>query len=154
MVKLNTQNKLLFGFTLIETLLVIAILAILALMIVPSFSKVGGSEALDTTMVSTISILNEARSSAVSSKDASSYGVRILNDRLISFKGSYGTDNKEVTISSLVAISTSTGIGTDIVFNNVSGNTNASGTVTITVLNDPLKTRTVRIYSTGVIEKN
>ncbi len=142
------------GFTVAEIIIVLGILALLVSMIVSSFGKVGGSEALDTTVASVISILNEAKSQAVSSKDASNYGVRILNNGLISFKNSYGTNNKEYIVSNLVTVSTSTGIGADIIFNNVSGNTNASGTITITVLNDSSKNSTINVYSTGVIEKN
>ncbi|MFH1455083.1 MAG: type II secretion system protein [bacterium] len=154
MSKLNKQLKFSKGFTLIEILLVLSIIVILVVMIIPSFSKVGGSEALDTTTMSAIAVLNVAKSSAVSSKDASDYGIRIFNNKLVSFKGSYGIENKEITISNLVTISTSTGIGTDIIFNNVSGSTSASGTITITVLNDPSKNSTIRIYSTGAVEKN
>lgn len=142
------------GFMLIELIIVLTIITILVSITVSSFSTVGGSEALDTSVMSTISVLNEARSSAISSKDASDYGVRILNDKLISFKDSFGTLNSETVISNLVTISTSTGIGTDIIFKNVSGSTNASGTITITVLNDPPKNSLIKIYSTGVIEKN
>ena len=142
------------GFMLIELIIVLTIITILVSITVSSFSTVGGSEALDTSVMSTISVLNEARSSAISSKDASDYGVRILNDKLISFKDSFGTLNSETVISNLVTISTSTGIGTDIIFKNVSGSTNASGTITITVLNDSSKNSLIKIYSTGVIEKN
>lgn len=153
MYKNHCKKNNILGFTLIELVIVLTILSILASVVVSSFNRVGGSEALDTTVMSTISILNEARSSAVSSKDASNYGVRILNNKLVSFKNAYGISNKEISISNLVAISTSTGIGSDIIFNNVSGSTNASGTITITILSDEPKSSTIRIYSTGVIEK-
>ncbi len=141
------------GFSLVEILIVIVILTILTSMVVSSFGSAGGSQALDTSTVSIISVLNEAKSLAVSSKDASNYGVRILDSKLTSFKNSYGNENKEFTISNLVTISTSTGIGTDVVFNNVSGNTNASGTITITTLKGPSKNSMIRIYPTGLVER-
>lgn len=137
----------------IETIIILAALAIFASMFISSFTKVGGSEALDTSVVSIISVLNEAKSQAISSKDASNYGVRIFNDKLVSFKNGYGTDNKELTISNLVTISTSTGIGTDIIFNNVTGSTVASGTITIQVVSEPIKTSSIRVYPTGLVEK-
>ena len=149
----NTMSKLVCGFTFVEILIVLSILTVLISFVISSFGKVGGSQTLETTTISVISILNEAKSQAISSKDASNYGVRILNDKLVSFKNNYGTENKEFTISSLVAISTSTGIGTDIVFNNVSGNTNASGTITITTLNNLTENNIIKIYTTGVVEK-
>ena len=141
------------GFTLVELLLVIVILGILISMVVSSFKNIGGSQALDTTTVSVISVLDEARSMSISSKDASNYGVRILSDKLVSFKNNYGIENKELVLSNLVSVSTSTGIGADVIFNNLSGNTSASGTITISVLNDTSKVNTIRIYSTGLVEK-
>lgn len=150
----NDKQKFLRGFTIIEILIVIAILTILVSSILSSSNNVSGSETLNTTVTSVISILNEAKSLAVSSKDASNYGVRILNNKLVSFKNNYGTENKEVAISGLLTVSTSSGIGTDVIFYNVSGNTSASGTVTITVSNDPSEKGIINIYSTGLIEKN
>ena len=61
--------------------IVLAIVAILASVVVISFNSAGKSEALDTTTVSAVSILNEAKSMAVSSKDASDYGVRIFSNK-------------------------------------------------------------------------
>ncbi|MFA5651767.1 MAG: prepilin-type N-terminal cleavage/methylation domain-containing protein [Candidatus Paceibacterota bacterium] len=149
--KKQTYNQ---GFSILELVIVLAVISILVSMIVPSFGKVGGSEALDTTTVSIIAVLNEAKSQAVSSQNATSSGVRIFNNKLVSFKGNYGNLNKETSLSNLIGISTSTGLGADIIFSNVTGESNASGTITITVLREPTKTNTIRIYSTGVIEKN
>jgi len=151
-IKSNKKNR--SAFSLVEMLIVLAIITILVLMIVPSFRNVGGREALDTTTVSVMSVLNEAKSLAVSSKDASDYGVRIFKNKLVSFKNNYGNENKEITISNLLTISTSTGIGMDIIFNNVSGSTNASGTIIVSVSNDASNSNVIRVYSTGVIEKN
>ena len=160
MLRMNTnkiKNKFSRGFTFIEMAIVLAILGLLVSMVIPSFKNVGGSEALSTTVTSVISVLNEARSSAVSSKNAHGYGVRILPNQIVSFEGTYGTNNKILTISNLVKLSTSTGICSgcsDVIFNNVSGNTSASGTITVTILNDQTKNSTIRIYSTGAVEKN
>lgn len=154
--KLHKSNLYHKGFTLIEVLIVLAILVLVTSIIAPSFVKLGGGEALDTSVSSIISILNEAKSEAVSSKNASDYGVRILKNQLVSFENSYGTNNKTLTISSLVSISTSTGMATnsEVIFSNVSGSSNASGTITVTVLRDPTKKSTITVYSTGAIEKN
>jgi prepilin-type N-terminal cleavage/methylation domain-containing protein len=143
-----------FGFTLIEMMIVLAITGMLVAIVVVTLKNAGGSEALETSTVSIISLLNEAKSKAVSSKDASGYGVRIMPNQLTSFEGGYGTNNNTLTISSLVKISTSTGIGNDIIFNNVSGSTTASGTITVTVLNDTSKKSTISVYNTGEIERN
>ena len=142
------------GFTFAEMSVVLAIIAVLAVIVISSFGKVGGKEALDSTVVSIISVLNEAKSAAISSKDQSNYGVRIFQNQLVSFENTYGTNNNTLSISNLVRISTSTGIGNDIIFSNVTGNSSASGTITVTVLSDPSKNSTIRIYSTGAVERN
>jgi prepilin-type N-terminal cleavage/methylation domain-containing protein len=143
------------GFTLVEMLLTLSILVILVAMIIPSFGKVGGQQALDTTVMSIVSVLNAAKSSAISSTDAQEpsvkYGVGIYSNRLISYNG---LATSSVSISNLVTISTSTGIGSEIIFNNVSGSTNSNGTITVTVVNDSTKKSVITIYPTGVIEKN
>ena len=132
----KTYKKLSKGFSLVELLIVIIILGLIASIVVSSFGQTGGSEALNTSTISAISVLNAAKSMAVSSKDASKYGVRIFNNKFVVFKNSYGTENQETVFSNLIVISTSTGIGTDIIFNNVSGSTTSSGTIEITVVND------------------
>lgn len=153
----NTNLK--SGFTLIELTIIFAITAMLISTVISSFSKVGGTEALDTSVMSTVSVLIEAKSKAISSKDAANYGVKIYEDKLVSYECVINTCETKTnfsttTISNLVTISTSTGIGSDIIFNNVSGSTAASGTITITVLKDVSKKSTINIYNTGVIEKN
>jgi len=147
-------KKLSKGFSLVELLIVIAILAVITSIVVSSFGQTGGNEALNTSTVSAISVLNGAKSMAISSKDASNYGVRIFNNKFVTFKNNYGTENQETVFSTLITVSTSTGIDTDIIFNNVSGGTSASGTITFTVLNSPSKSNTIRVYRTGIIEKN
>jgi hypothetical protein len=57
------------------------------------------------------------------SKSFSDYGVRIENDKLISFRGVYGTENKIYNISNLVTISDISiddVINNDIIFNDQS----------------------------------
>jgi len=152
--RFKTHKKLSKGFSLAELLIVIVILGLIASIVVSSFGQSGGSEALNTSTISAISVLNTAKSMAISSKDASKYGVRIFNNKFVTFKNSYGTENQETVFSTLISVSTSTGIGTDIIFNNVSGGTSASGTVTFTILNNPSKSNTIRVYPTGIIEKN
>jgi Tfp pilus assembly protein FimT len=153
-IKLFTQGNHNFGFTVMETLIVISIIVILVSISVSTFRNMSNSQVLDISVLNVMSVLNSARSEAISSKNATTSGVRILNDKVISYQGFYGNLNQETSLSNLVRISTSTGIGTDIVFNNVTGLTSSSGTITIYFLSDPSKNVTIKINNTGTIEKN
>ncbi|MFA6797377.1 MAG: type II secretion system protein [Candidatus Paceibacterota bacterium] len=145
-----------FGFSFVEIIIVLAIISSLSTIVVLSFSKVGGVQSLEKTTISVISILNEAKSMAISSKDYSDYGVRIENNKLISFKGNYGNENKIYSIPNLVEIS-DISIGgvsnNDILFKKVSGSTNATGTITISVVDNPTVNNSIKISTTGLIEK-
>jgi Tfp pilus assembly protein FimT len=153
-IKLFTQKNHKFGFTVVETLMVISIIVILISISVSTFKNMSNSQVLDVSVLNVMSVLNGARSEAVSSKNATTSGVRILNDKVIAYQGFYGNLNQETSLSNLVKISTSTGIGTDVIFNNVTGLTSSSGTITIYFLSDPSKNVTIKINNTGTIEKN
>ncbi len=142
------------GFTLLETMAVVVILALIAAVMTLSFSSLGTAQTLDKATLSVMSLLNEARSLAISSKNAADYGLRIGKTKVTSFQDSYGTGNKDFVLSTLVGISTSTGIGTDVIFQNVSGETTASGTITLYLLSAPSQSSTIRVFSTGVVERN
>ncbi|MDD4803789.1 MAG: prepilin-type N-terminal cleavage/methylation domain-containing protein [Candidatus Pacebacteria bacterium] len=145
-----------FGFSFVEIIIVLAIISSLSAIVVLSFSKVGGVQSLEKTTISVISILNEAKSMAVSSKDYSDYGVRVENNKLISFKGNYGNENKIYNIPNLVEISDISIDGVtnnDVIFKKVSGSTNATGTITISVVDNLTVNNSIKISTTGLIEK-
>ena len=141
------------GFTLLELIIVLAIFALLAGVTAVSLSSLNGEQALDKATLTVWSVLNAARSSAVSSKDASNQGVRIFSNQIVAFEGSYGTKNATTTFSNLIKISTSTGIGTDIIFQELFGNTTASGTITVSLKSNASQNEIIRVYGTGAIEK-
>ena len=150
-----TKNNSTTGFTFVELAIVLAIIGLIATAANVSFSKLNGSQLVDKTTLSIISTLNGARSNAISSKDAANFGVRIAKNKITSFEGTYGTANSDYILPNLVGISTSTGIGTDIIFNDLYGNTSASGTISIYLISDPTHTSsTIRIFSTGAVERD
>lgn len=152
----NKKIVLKYGFSFIEITTVLAIITILSTIVVVSFSSAGSKQSLEKTTISIISILNEAKSMSVSSKDFSDYGVRIKNNELVSFKGSYGNDNKIYSVPNLVTISdiSITGVtNNDVVFKKVSGSTNATGTLTVSIANNLNEKNIIKISKTGLIEK-
>src|SRR5208337_3503889 len=114
----NEKIKFKSGFTLLELLIVLAIIVLLAGVANFSFSQLSGGQSVDKTTLTVMSVLNSTRSLAMSGKDISNFGVRILKNKIISFEGTYGNSNSTYSLSNLVAIATSSGIGTDIIFNN------------------------------------
>ncbi len=142
------------GFTIIELIIVLAIIALLAAVANFSFSQLSGSQSVDKASLSVYSILTKAHSSAVSGIDASDFGVRIFKNKVTSFEGTYGNSNADYVLSNLVAIATSSGIGTDIIFNNLYGNTTASGTISIYLIANPKTSSTIQIFTTGAIQRN
>lgn len=146
---IKSRNK---GFTFVEIVAVLAIITFLSSIVVLSLNSLGGRQSLDKTTISIISILNEARSMAISSKDFSNYGVRISSDKVISFKNSYGNENKIFELSKLVTIS-DIKVSSDITFLKLSGNTSATGTFSIALKNDLSQKNTIKISQTGLVEK-
>jgi prepilin-type N-terminal cleavage/methylation domain-containing protein len=156
-IKQNNKKKVLkYGFSFVEITTVLAIITILSTVVVVSFSSAGSKQSLEKTTISIISILNEAKSMAVSSKDFSDYGVRIKSNELVSFKGSYGNENKIYSIPNLVTISDISISGVtnnDVIFKKVSGSTNATGTLTLSITNDSSDYNIIKISQTGLVEK-
>ena len=61
------------AFTLIEIIIVLAIVAVLSTLVTLSLSRANSQQTLDKGALTIVSLLNEARSSAISSKDFSDY---------------------------------------------------------------------------------
>jgi prepilin-type N-terminal cleavage/methylation domain-containing protein len=141
------------GFTYIEMSVVIGILVLLASVVIFSFSAFGSRQTLGSSALNVFSVLNEARSLAMSSKDFSNYGVHINQNSVILFENSLGNNNKQYDTGNVVNISTSV-VGNEILFNKVTGETANNGTITISLASDPSQSQTITIYPTGTIEMN
>jgi prepilin-type N-terminal cleavage/methylation domain-containing protein len=145
------------GFTLLETLISLSILAILLTIALWYFKGATGTEALKKDRQGLVAILEEARSLSLSSKEADVYGVRVEASQATLFKGDvYNTtaDNKIHQFNSAVQASSYSlnGGGRDIVFSRLTGSTENFGIVTLSLTREPLSSTTVTVKSTGVIE--
>ncbi len=147
------------GFTLIEILIVIAILAVLVTIIVSTFSLFNKNEAIKKDTETVVEVLQQARSQTLSSKNGSQYGVHFGTSKITLFTGATysagASTNSDTTLASTdtIVTVTLTGGGNDIVFTRLTGETAQNGTV---VVSSPTssRTKTVTIYKTGVIESN
>jgi len=146
------------AFTIIETLVIIAIIGVLLIIVLFTFANKGADKQLDADTLNVKTLLEEARSLTTSAKDASSYGVHFETRKIVLFTGATYTaglsTNKESLLSSTVEISNISlvGGGSNVVFNRLTGGTNQSGTVTLRLVANTSKTRTVTVNAVGVVE--
>ncbi len=145
------------GFTLIEMLVVIAVIGIIALVVMPSFSTMRQRAVLKSATSDVLSALDKARSQTLASVNSSEYGVHFQSDKVVIFKGTVysavDANNENILIASPATISTITlsGGGSDVYFNRLTGAPNKTGTVVVSVSS---VTKTVTINATGAASMN
>jgi prepilin-type N-terminal cleavage/methylation domain-containing protein len=144
------------GFTILETIISIIIVSLISTIALWYFKNAESDEALSKDKQGLITLLEEARSLSISSKQAGMYGVRLQADRATLFKGpSYATssDNKVHEFNSKVSVSNYSlaGGGSDIIFSRLNGSTVYTGTITLSLKNS-LSSSTITVRDTGVIE--
>lgn len=146
------------GFTIIEVVIVIVILAVLTAMAITSFSGFRQNQLLNSDVNKAISVINEARSKTLSSQDFSQYGVHFEASQIVVFKGATyvasSPDNATSTLSSFIEISgiSLNGGGSDVVFQKLTGKTDNYGTITFRVKANTGKTKMISIKSTGITD--
>jgi len=141
-----------------ETIIIVAVSIILFAIIVSAFSGFNKNQSLNSTSSEVVSVLNEARALTLASLDNKAYGVHFQSDKVIFFKGSVFSssdpDNKITTISSKISISNISlnGGGDDIIFQRLTGKTDQDGTITLSLVSDPSKSKTITVLVSGIIE--
>lgn len=146
------------GFSLTEILIVVAISIVLLTIVVSAFSGFNKNQSLNSTVSEVTSVLNEARALTLASYDNKAYGVHFQSDKVILFKGnsfsSSDPSNKTTTISSKISISdiTLSGGGDNIIFQRLTGKTSQNGTITLSLISDPSKSKTITVEVSGIIE--
>jgi len=154
------KRKSLMGFSLIEMMIVIGIISIVSVIAVFSFSNMNKDQALDKDSLLILSVLGDARSLAMSSKYFSDYGVHFNNDSAVLFKGDSFNQNDSSNslyyINHLVSISNISlaGGSSNVIFKKVSGETDNSGTIIISLSDDASVNKIITIFPTGSSEKN
>jgi len=154
---MKSQKLKVFGFTAIEILIVVAMLALMSAIILTGFVSYRHSQIVvkDTELV--IEVLREARSLTLQSKNSSVYGVHFETPSVTIFTGATysvsATDNQVIALNSSDTILTPalSGGGSAVVFKRLSGETDQDGTITISSPNSST-VKTVTIYSTGLVE--
>lgn len=148
------------GITLLELVVVIAIVVLLTSVIVTSFSKFRNDKILDTGVENILSVLAKARGNTLSSKNAYQYGVHFEASRTILFRGttysSSDINNEIISLDDSLEISSIslTGGGVDVVFDRLTGKTSMDGSVILRLKSDTTKTKTITINGTGTASVN
>lgn len=160
--KLNSPPKKLrvyqlpanLGFTLIELIMVVALLAIIGGMSVPFFQSFQVTSDLVTYSDTITRTLRRARAQAIAGQNTGSWGVYFDtegNDVTLFYGDDYATRDTsyDQTESFSSGFTLSTDFSDEIYFNIFSGDPYPIGLVTITSQNDD--TKTILINSLGVI---
>jgi len=144
------------GITLLEVIIVIAIVGILIAVVSPQFSKMKNSQIIKNASSDIVSSLNKAQSQTRASLNSSPYGVHFQSDKIIIFKGinfsANDANNQNINIVSPAIISNIalTGGVTDIYFNRLTGLPSGTGTITVSISSDASLTKIITISATGL----
>lgn len=147
-----------FGFTLVELLITVGILAVLMIMAVPAFQFFRGESELNETAEEIINTLRLAQNKTLASEGASNYGVHFEGDKFVLFKGtSYdplAPDNDTHNLRKRLEIYeiSLAGGGSEIIFEKLIGTTSQSGSVSLRLKADVSKIRTIYVENSGRVD--
>ncbi len=146
------------GFTLVELVIIISILVLIIGFSASSFSLLNKSQALNKSADFVATVLRQARSLTLSSKNISQYGVHFDTNQIVLFQGSTydpnASTNTVFPINYLVRISdvNLTGAGREVIFDRLTGDTPQTGSLVLRLISNSSSAVTINIYGTGLIE--
>jgi len=157
------MKKIVFknGFTLLELLIVIAIVFILAAIATPSFRIFQKESGLDNSAQEIVNTLRFAQNKTLASEGASRYGVYFnvatQPNQYALFKGNnYATrdpslDETHKLPGYIEIYNINLGGGYETVFNRINGTSSSFGNLSLRLIDDPSKTKTIYIASSGLV---
>lgn len=140
------------GFSLVELVVVMGIVAIIAAVTVPLGLNYYRAQVLDETYYELRSTLRRAHSQAVSVKNDSAFGVKIMSENFVLFQGETYAGRVAIydevfDVPTVVSIS-----GADeIIFNVLSGTTGSAVTISLE-LQGSEEAATISVSTNGIIE--
>jgi prepilin-type N-terminal cleavage/methylation domain-containing protein len=148
------------GFSIIEIIIVLAVLGLIIGATLPEFSRIRENQVLKTAVTDILSSIDKARNETLSSLNSSEYGVRFEPSRVIIFKGqtySLGASGNEIVPIALpanisrVTLGGSMSTTGDFYFNRLSGVPSKTGDINVTA---DSSTKVITITATGVASSN
>src|SRR3989344_3908164 len=150
----DTVEKRDSGFTLIEVMMAVAALSIIGAIVYGAFSRFRTASVVDEASREVLSTLRMAQSKTLASESNTRYGVRILQNQIMTFSGAaYDANNITETISLSPAVSI-TGINlgggvADVVFERLTGRTANFGSLKVEAVSSPGISRDIVIDASG-----
>lgn len=144
------------GITLAEIMVSIAIIALLAAIGITSFLNSRSAKQLETTTDAVAARLHEAKTSAISGKNGTNFGVAFSSTTYTLWRGSSydanSINNRVVTIPSGLTINTNLpGPSYSIMFTRITGTPSTSGNITVSKTNDASTSDTISVGAFGDI---
>jgi len=145
------------GFSLIELVLIVAIIGVLIAVLVPSLVQFRAQQALQHSTNAVVGVLDDARSKTLASINNTSHSVYLTSTSTTLITGttydSNAPTNQVYTLDPSVTLSWNLqGAGALISFDRLKGTINQYGTITITSSSGA--TRTVTVTLLGSIARN
>ncbi len=144
------------GFSLLEILVVIGIIALISTIVIIPFSQFRDRQTLDGAAEEVSSLIAMARSKTMSSEGDTRYGIHFTSSSATLFQGATafpGDDesaNIVINLSPMISMSsTLSGGGADMFFQRLTGDTVQNGTVVISLVADNNQKRTLVVETTG-----
>ena len=137
------------GFSLIELIVVIGIFAIFASLTTSVYYDTRSHTNLELSTGSIVEAVRLAQSSAQSGKGDSKWGIKILSNQIVIFKGdSYNT--RDTTADNFLELSGGINVSglSEIVFNKVVGTTDTVGVI---VLSSNTESRNISVNTKGTV---
>jgi len=145
------------GFTLVELIVILAIIALLVLIVTSSFKNLYTYQVFDKAVLSVYSQIENARTNTINSKNISQYGIHVTSTSTTLFQGETYTPGvstnivnnlpKNVTISTISIA----GGGSNFYFNLLSGEPNATATLVFSQ-SGSTSTKSIYVYGSGLID--
>ena len=119
------------GFTMIELMISLAIMALLAVLVIPSFTSLRSNVALGNASRELQSALRVAQNRAMVAQNGTDHGVHLESNYYVLFGGSWSTPNYTNVVNLPAGIVISGAAGQTVTFDRLSGLPTAAQVVTL-----------------------